>query len=82
MDPAALAGLAAVVEHDYASTLTSLMLEIEQLTREMQALAVQALQYRRESRWLGMVATAALQDLRRGDLNAAEQRLLQGFMLD
>ena len=74
--------MAAVVEHDYAPTLNSLMLQIEQLTRETQALAVQALQYRRESRWLRMVATAALQDLRRGDLNAAEQRLLQGFMLD
>ena len=82
MEPAAIVALAAVVEHDSASTLNSLMLQIEQLTREMQALAVQALQYRRESRWLRMVATAALQDLRRGDLNAAEQRLLQGFMLD
>ena len=60
MEPAAIVALAAVVEHDYAPTLNSLMLQLEQLTREMQALAVQALQYRRESRWLRMVATAAL----------------------
>ena len=82
MEPTGVVALAAVVEHVSASALNSLMLQINQLTRETQALAVQALQYRRESRWLRMVATAALQDLRRGDLNAAEQRLLQGFMLD
>ena len=82
MEPAAVAALSAIVDHEHAPTLRSLVLQVEQLTRETQALAVQALQYRRESQWLRAVATAALQDLRRGDLESAEGRLLQGFMFD
>ena len=82
MEPAAVAALAAVVDHVYAPTLRSLVLQVEQLTRETQALAVQALQYRREIQWLRAVVAAALQDLRRNDLESAEGRLLQGFMFD
>ena len=82
MEPTAVAALAVVVDHVHASALNSLVQEVEQLTRETEALAVQALQYRRESQWLRAVATAALQDLRRGDLESAEGRLLQGDMWD
>ena len=80
MESTAVAALAAVVDHEHAPTLNSLVLQIEQLTRETEALAVQALQYRRETQWLRAVVTAALQDLRRGDLESAEGRLLQGNM--
>ena len=80
MEPAAVAALAAVVDHEHAQTMNSLVLQIEQLTRETQALAVQALQYRRETQWLRAVVAAALQDLRRNDLESAEGRLLQGDM--
>ena len=82
MEPAAVAALAAVVDHEHAQTLNSLVLQIEQLTCESQQLAVQALQYRRGEQWMRAVITAALQDLRRGDLESAEGRLLQGFMWD
>ena len=80
MEPAAVAALAAVVAHEHAQTMNSLVLQIEQLTRESQQLAVQALQYRRETLWLRAVVAAALQDLRRNDLESAEGRLLQGNM--
>ena len=75
-----LAALAMVVDHEHAQTMNSLVLQIEQLTRESQQLAVQALQYRRETLCLRAVVTAALQDLRRNDLESAEGQLLQGFM--
>ena len=77
-----MAALAAAVDHVHADALNSLVLEIEQLTRENQKLAVQALQYRRAEQWLRAVVTAALRDLRRGDLESAEGRLLQGDMWD
>ncbi len=82
MEPAAVAALAAAVDHVHAETLNSLVLEVEQLTRENQELAMQALQYRRAEQWLRAVVTAALRDLRRGDLESAEGRLLQGDMWD
>ena len=41
---------------------------------------MQALKYLRETQWLRAVATAALRDLRQGDLESAEGRLLQGDM--
>ena len=82
MEPAAVAALAAIVDHEHAQTLRSLVLQVEQLTRETQALAMQALEYRRETQWLRAVVTAALQDLRRNDLESAEGRLLQGDMFD
>ena len=78
MEPAAVAALAAVVAHEHAQTMNSLVLQIEQLTRESQQLAVQALQYRRGEQWMRAVITAALRDLRQGDLESAEGRLLQG----
>ena len=82
MEPAAVAALAAIVDHEHAPTLRSLVLQVEQLTRETQALAMQALQYRRETQWLRAVVAAALQDLRHNDLESAEGRLLQGFMYE
>ena len=82
MEPAAVAALAVVVDHVHANALNCLVLQIEQLTRETQQLAMQALQYRREQQWLRAVVTAALRDLRRGDLESAEGRLLQGYMFD
>ena len=82
MEPAAVAALAAAVDHVHAETLNSLVLEVEQLTRENQELAMQALQYRRAEQWLRAVVTAALRDLRAGDLESAKGRLLQGDMWD
>ena len=80
MEPAAVAALAAVVGHVFAAALNSLVLQVEQLTRESQQLAVQALQYRRGEQWMRAVIAAALRDLRQGDLESAEGRLLQGDM--
>ena len=77
-----MAALAVVVDHVHAETLSSLVVKVEQLTRETQELAMQALQYRRAEQWLRAVVTAALRDLRRGDLESAEGRLLQGDMFD
>ena len=82
MEPTAVAALAVAVDHVHADALTSLVLEVNQLTRENQELAMQALQYRRAEQWMRAVITAALQDLRRGDLESVEGRLLQGDMYD
>ena len=82
MEPTAVAALAVVVDHVHADALTSLVLEVNQLTRENQELAMQALQYRRAEQWLRAVVTAALRDLRHGDLESAEGRLLQGDMFE
>ena len=79
MEPTAVAALAVAVDHVHAAALNSLVLEVEQLTRETQELAQQALQYRRGELWMRAVITAALQDLRRGDLESVEGRLLQGY---
>ena len=81
MEPAAVAALA-VVAHVHAETLNSLVLEVDQLTRENQELARQALQYRRAEQWLRAIVVSALRDLRAGDLESAEGRLLQGDMFD
>ena len=80
MESTAVAALAVAVDHVSAAALNSLVLEVEQLTRETQALAMQALEYRRKTQWLRAVVTAALRDLRRNDLESAEGRLLQGDM--
>ena len=80
MEPSCVAALSAAVDHVSASALNSLVMEVEQLTRENQELAQQALQYRRGELWMRAVITAALQDLRRGDLESVEGRLLQGDM--
>ena len=82
MEPTAVAALAVAVDHVHADALTSLVLEVNQLTRENQELAMQALQYRRAEQWMRAVITAALRDLRRGDLESVEGRLLQGDMFD
>ena len=79
MEPTAVAALAVVVDHVYAAALNSLVQEVEQLTRESQQLAQQALQYRRGELWMRAVITAALQDLRCGNLESVEGRLLQGY---
>ena len=78
MDSAGVAALAMVVNHEFAGTLRDLVHQIEELTRETQQLAQQALQYRRDV--LSMRAVlAALQDVGRNDLESVEQ-LLQGDM--
>ena len=82
MEPTSVAALAAIVAHEYAPTLRSLVLHIEQLTRETQQLAQQALQYRRDTLSLRAVVAAALQDLRHNDLESVERRLLQGDVCD
>ena len=80
MESTAVAALAVAVDHVSAAALNSLVLKVEQLTRETEQLAQQALKYRRGELWMRAVITAALQDLRRGDLESVEGRLLQGDM--
>ena len=75
-----MAALAVAVNHEFAETLHSLVHQIEELTRETQQLAQQALQYRRDVLSMRAVLAAALQDLRQGDLESAKGRLLQGDM--
>ncbi len=82
MEPAAVAALAVVVDHVHADTLNSLVLEVDQLVRENQELAMQALRNRRAEQWLRAVVVSASRDLRAGDLESAEGRLLQGDMWD
>ena len=82
MEPTAVAALAAIVAHEHAQTLNSLVLQIEQLTCETQQLAQQALQYRRDFLSMRAVVAAALQDLRHNDLESVERRLLQGDVCD
>ena len=72
MEPAAVAALAVAVNHEFAPTLHSLVHQIEQLTRETQDLAQQALQYRRDVLSMRAVLAAALQT---GDLDV--ERMLQ-----
>ena len=74
--------MAVAIDHVHAETLNSLVLEVDQLVRENQELAMQALQYRRAEQWLRAVVVSALRDLRAGDLESAEGRLLQGDMFD
>ena len=72
MDSFAVAALAMVVNHELAGTLRDLVHQIEELTRETQQLAQQALQYRRDV--LSMRAVlAALQSGR----NESVEELLQ-----
>ena len=75
MDSAGVAALAMVVNHELAGTLRDLVHQIEELTRETQQLAQQALQYRRDVLSMRAVLAAALQDLRRNDLESVEQLL-------
>ena len=72
MEPTAVAALAVAVNHEFASTLRSLVHQIEELTRETQDLAQQALQYRRDLLSMRAVLAAALQT---GDLDV--ERMLQ-----
>ena len=74
MDSFAVAALAMVVNHELAGTLRDLVHQIENLTRETEQLAQQALQYRRDV--LSMRAVlSALQDG-----NESVEQLLQGNM--
>ena len=82
MEHAAVAALAVAIDHVHAETLNSLVLELDRLVHENQELAMQALQYRRAEQWLRAVVVSALRDLRAGDLESAEGRLLQGDMFD
>ena len=66
MDSSAVAALAMVVNHELAGTLRDLVHQIEELTRETQQLAQQALQYRRDVLSMRAVLAAALQT---GDLD-------------
>ena len=70
-----MAALAVAVNHEFAETLHSLVHQIEELTRETQDLAQQARQYRRDVLSMRAVLAAALQDLRRNDLESVEQLL-------
>ena len=63
MEPTAVAALAVAVNHEFAPTLHSLVHQIEELTRETQDLAQQALQYRRDLLSMRAVLAAALQNV-------------------
>ena len=65
MDSFAVAALAMVVNHELAGTLRDLVHQIEELTRETQQLAQQALQYRRDV----LSMRAVLAALQTGDLD-------------
>ena len=65
MDSSAVAALAMVVNHELAGTLRDLVHQIEELTRETQQLAQQALQYRRDV----LSMRAVLAALQTGDLD-------------
>ena len=75
MDSSAVAALAMVVNHEFAGTLRDLVHQIEELTRETQQLAQQALQYRRDVLSMRAVLAAALQDVGRNDLESVEELL-------
>ena len=82
MEPAAVAALAVAIDHVHAETLNSLVLELDRLVHDNQELAQQALLYRRAEQWLRAVVVSALRDLRAGDIDSAEGRLLQADMFD
>ena len=69
MDAAAVAALAAAVDHVQAAALSELMRERERLATEAEDLRRLVAQLRGAAAW-------ALRDLRQGDLDMAEQRLL------
>ena len=71
MDSAAVAALAVAVNHEFAGTLRDLVHQIEELTRETQQLAQQALQYRRDV----LSMRAVLAALQTGDLNGVATML-------
>ena len=75
MDSFAVAALAVAVNHELAGTLRDLVHQIENLTRETEQLAQQALQYRRDVLSMRAAVNTALQDLRRNDLESVEQLL-------
>ena len=82
MEPAGVAALAVAIDHVHAETLNKLVLELDRLVHENQELAQQALMYRRSEQWLRAVVVSALRDLRAGDIDSAEGRLLQADMFD
>ena len=71
MEPTAVAALAVAVNHEFAETLHSLVHQIEELTRETQQLAQQALQYRRDV----LSMRAVLAALQTGDLDGVATML-------
>ena len=77
MQPAAVAALAAVVDHVHADTLNTLLLERDRLLEESQQLAQQVEMYRRAEQWLQAAATSTLRDLRAGEIESAEGWLSQ-----
>ena len=77
MQPAAVAALAAVVDHVHADTLNKLLLERDRLLEESQQLAQQVEMFRRAEQWLQAAAASALRDLRAGEIESAEGRLSQ-----
>ena len=71
MDSAAVAALAGAVNHEFAGTLRDLVHQIEELTRETQQLAQQALRYRRDV----LSMRAVLAALQSGDLDGVATML-------
>ena len=69
MDAAAVAALAAAVDHVQAAALSELLLERERLATQAEDLRRLVAQLRGAAAW-------ALRDLRQGDVEMAEQRLV------
>ena len=72
MDAAAVAALAAAVDHVQAAALSELMRERDRLAAEAEDLRRQVAQLRGAAAW-------AVNDLRHGDAEMAEQRLLDAL---
>ena len=77
MEAAAVAALAAVVDHVHAAALNELLLERDRLLEERQRLAQQVEMLRRAEEWLHSAAASALRDLRAGEVESAEGWLSQ-----
>ena len=69
MDAAAVAALAAAVDHVHAAALSELLLERERLAMQAEDLRRLVAQLRGAAAW-------ALRDLRQDDVEMAEQRLV------
>ena len=77
MDAAAVAALAAAVDHVHAAALNELLLQCQQLKEERDQLLVQRAQLRGDNMQLRGGARWTLRDLRMGEVETAEQRLAQ-----
>ena len=77
MDAAAVAALAAAVDHVHTAALNELLLQCQQLKEERDQLLLQRAQLRGDNMQLRGTMAWALRDLRMGEIETAEERLAQ-----